>query len=81
MPLVTALWGYIYFEKGEIIALNNGCGWDGVSYKNVVWSLQWNKSTPDYQERSRLHIDPYRAQRIAPSVAVYGEMQIGRAHV
>lgn len=78
MPLIVALWGFIYFEKGEIIALNNGCGWDGVFYKNVVWSLQWNKSTPDYQERSRLHIDSYRAQRIAPSVAVYGEMQIAK---
>ncbi|TAE25503.1 MAG: hypothetical protein EAZ92_12095 [Candidatus Kapaibacterium sp.] len=78
MPLLTLLWGWVYFEKGEIIALNKGCGWDGVTYKNVVWSLQWNKARPDYAERSRLRIDPYRVQRIAPSVAVYGEMQAAR---
>ncbi len=78
MPLLTLLWGWIYFENGEIIALNKGCGWDGVTYKNVVWSLQWNKARPDYAERSRLRIDPYRVQRIAPSVAVYGEMQAAR---
>jgi hypothetical protein len=78
MPIIIALWGYIYFEKGEIIALNNGCGWDGVVYKNVVWSLQWNTDSPEYRERGRLRIDPYRVQRIAPSVAVYGEMQTAK---
>jgi hypothetical protein len=78
MPLLVLAWGFFYFEKGEIIALNNGCGWDGVTYKNVVWSLQWNKSDPVLQERGRLRVDPYRAQRIAPSVAVYGEMQVAK---
>jgi hypothetical protein len=78
MPLFVALFSLLYFEKGEIIALNSGCGWDGVTYKNVVWSLQWNKSSAELQERGRLRIDPYRAQRIAPSVAVYGEMQAAK---
>lgn len=78
MPLFVLVFGLFYFEKGEVIALNSGCGWDGVTYKNVVWSLQWNKSSAELQERGRLRIDPYRAQRIAPSVAVYGEMQVAK---
>jgi hypothetical protein len=78
MPLIVLIWGLVYFETGEIIALNNGCGWDGVFYKNVVWSLQWNQASPELRERARLPIDPYRAQRVAPSVAVYGEMQVAK---
>lgn len=78
MPLLVFVWSFLYFENGEIIALNNGCGWDGVTYKNVVWSLQWNKDTPENVERGHLRIDSYRVQRIAPSVAVYVEMQIAK---
>jgi hypothetical protein len=58
-----ALYGFLYFSIGEIIAVNQGCGWDG----------RWFRDVAAYgpQQFTNKQFSPYRAQRWLPSMIVH----------
>lgn len=59
MPLIILVYGLLYCEFGEILALNYGAGWDGVSYTQFALA-----------PTEQLQTDAYRSQRILPALIV-----------
>lgn len=69
MPTLVLAYCLCYYGlNGEIIAVVNGFGWDGVFYGSVVGWFDKILSQPV--------LDPYRAQRIAPSAFLHYAMKI-----
>lgn len=63
MPICMALYGFLYFSIGEIIAINQGCGWDGCWFRDVA--------AYGPQQFTNKQFSPYRAQRWLPSMIVH----------
>lgn len=55
-PVLVGLWGVFYFLFGEKIPANNGLGWDGFRYADILKNLLHSKE-----------IDSYTAMRVYPS--------------
>ncbi|TAE26942.1 MAG: hypothetical protein EAZ92_10315 [Candidatus Kapaibacterium sp.] len=64
MPALLLAWcvGY-YSVGGEIIGLNRGFGWDGVTYGSFAYIFDTLLATPV--------LDPYLAQRVLPSGLIH----------
>lgn len=69
MPLIIAVYGLVYCECGEVLALNYGAGWDGVSY--VQFALA---------PKEQLKTDSYRSQRILPALVVRSFAESAQAY-
>ncbi len=63
MPLCIAVYGLFYLNFGEIIAVNQGCGWDGCWFRDVA--------AYGPQQFTNKQFTPYRAQRWLPSMIVH----------
>jgi hypothetical protein len=63
MPFCITVYGLLYFNFGEIIAVNEGCGWDGNWYADVA-----AYGVPQITSKQ---FTPYRAQRWLPSIIVH----------
>jgi hypothetical protein len=63
MPLCIAVYGLLYLNFGEIIAVNQGCGWDGCWFRDVA--------AYGPQQFTNKQFTPYRAQRWLPSIIVH----------
>ncbi len=63
MPLCIVIYGLLYLSFGEIIVVNQGCGWDGC----------WFRDCAAYgsAQITNKQLSPYRVQRILPSMIVH----------
>jgi hypothetical protein len=72
MVALVALGGALAIAFGERIGINQGQGWDGISY--TQWAQDFARVVHDGLTR-------YHAQRVLPAAAVYEALQVaGAAH-
>jgi hypothetical protein len=69
MPGLILVWcaGYYAFG-GEVIAVQNGYGWDGYIYGSFAWKFYRLLESPV--------LDPYLAQRVLPSAVLHYTMRL-----
>jgi hypothetical protein len=63
MPLCMVVYGLLYLNFGEIIAVNQGCGWDGFTFRDYA--------AYGPQQFTNKQLSPYYAQRWLPSMIVH----------
>lgn len=68
MPLIMFFWGMYAIQAGELIAVDNGCGWDGSFYADLVFKN-------DYYLHGKV-LDSYRVQRIIPSTIIHYALKV-----
>ncbi len=60
-PVLYLVWGIAYIALGEKLPVNDGLGWDGLRYADIMIGLD-----------SSAAIDSYRVMRIFPSTLLHG---------